>query len=365
MAGDHRGGDIGDVVALDTAVAGRRQDQPGRRRRRGFDGERQSGRGGRNVAGDIGLGGGQAVAAGGQGAASDRPGAASADHGGAEQRAAVVEGHGVAGRAGAGDRRGGDVGDVVALDTAVAGRRQGQPGRRRRRRHFEHRAIVVRPTRGCRAEQVPFGVDDQTGLRVRPVVAVEGDQSGRRAGVAAAGLGDLEHRAKAPPADFCRAEQVPFGVDDQTGLRATPVGAVETDQNGRRAGVDAVDFGDLEHSAIPRPAAVCRAEQVPGGIGDQTGLPAAPVGAVEGDQSGRRAGVAADGLGNLEHGATGCRAEQVAGGVGYQTGRRVGPGETVEGDQSGRRACVTADGLGDLERRATIINPPARGCRAE
>ena len=311
MAGDHRGGDIGDVVALDTAVAGRRQDQPGRRRRRGFDGERQSGRGGRNVAGDIGLGGGQAVAAGGQGAASDRPGAASADHGGAEQRAAVVEGHGVAGRAGAGDRRGGDVGDVVALDTAVAGRRQGQPGRRRRRRHFEHRAIVVRPTRGCRAEQVPFG------------------------------------------------------VDDQTGLRATPVGAVETDQNGRRAGVDAVDFGDLEHSAIPRPAAVCRAEQVPGGIGDQTGLPAAPVGAVEGDQSGRRAGVAADGLGNLEHGATGCRAEQVAGGVGYQTGRRVGPGETVEGDQSGRRACVTADGLGDLERRATIINPPARGCRAE
>ena len=37
---------------------------------------------------------------------------------------------------------------------------------------FEHRAVVVCPT-DCRAEQVPGGVGDQTGMRVCPVGAMK------------------------------------------------------------------------------------------------------------------------------------------------------------------------------------------------
>ena len=145
--------------------------------------------------------------------------------------------------------------------------------------------------------------------RAFPVGAVEADQCGRRAGVAAGGLGDLEHRAIAVrPTAVCRAEEVPGGVGDQTGNGFCPVGAIEADQCGRRAGVAAAGLGDLEHRAIAvRPAAACRAEEVPGGVGDQTGIRVCPVGAVEADQCGRRAGVAAAGLGDLEHRAIAVR----------------------------------------------------------
>ena len=46
----------------------------------------------------------------------------------------------------------------------------------------------------CRAEEVPGGVGDQTGKRIRPVCAVEADQRVRRVGAAAV-VDELEHRA--------------------------------------------------------------------------------------------------------------------------------------------------------------------------
>ena len=166
-----------------------------------------------------------------------------------------------------------------------------------------------------------------------PVGAVEADQSGRRAGVAGAGVGDLEHRAVAvrPAARLsCRTgsrrrrrsgrptglpRSVPLKLTSVVGVlasrrrcwrsrtpchrrsprrslscrtgprrrrrsdrhRVRPVGAVEADQRGRRAGVAGAGVGDLEHRAIAvRPARVCRAEQVPGGVGDQTGIRDSP-----------------------------------------------------------------------------------------
>ena len=48
----------------------------------------------------------------------------------------------------------------------------------------------------------------------------------RRQGNLKSAVGDLEHRTVAAcPALVCRAEEVPGGVGDQTGLRNSPVGA--------------------------------------------------------------------------------------------------------------------------------------------
>ena len=59
-------------------------------------------------------------------------------------------------------------------------------------------------------------------VRIGTIGAVEADQGGGGAGVAAGGLGDLEHRAVAVrPAAGCRAEQVAVGVGDQAGLTDT------------------------------------------------------------------------------------------------------------------------------------------------
>jgi len=76
---------------------------------------------------------------------------------------------------------------------------------------------------------------------VRSVDVVEVDQRGRRAGIAAGALGDLEHRAIAVgsvraiivgPAVVCRAEQISGGIENQARIQVRPIGTVEADQRG-------------------------------------------------------------------------------------------------------------------------------------
>src|SRR5271166_3788302 len=109
-------------------------------------------------------------------------------------------------------------------------------------------------------ERSPGGVGDQTGIRVRPVGAVEAEQRARRIG-AAAMVDELEHRASVVcPALGCRAEEVPGGVGDQTRIRILPVGAIEAEQRDGCVGAAAM-VDELEHRAIAiRPAVCCRAE---------------------------------------------------------------------------------------------------------
>jgi hypothetical protein len=45
------------------------------------------------------------------------------------------------------------------------------------------------------AEQIAVSIGDQAGICIRPIDTIKADQCGDRAGVAAGGLGDLEHRA--------------------------------------------------------------------------------------------------------------------------------------------------------------------------
>ena len=72
------------------------------------------------------------------------------------------------------------------------------------------------PSSHGRAEKVAVGVGDQAGLWERAVRAVEADQCGGRAGVAAGSLYDLEHRAVVVrAARLGGAEQVAVGVGDQ------------------------------------------------------------------------------------------------------------------------------------------------------
>src|SRR6516162_6130860 len=83
----------------------------------------------------------------------------------------------------------------------------------RQEEELEHRAAAIHPAATeCRAEQVAGGVGDQASKRSRAIGAIgeraEADEGGGSAGVAAGGLGDLEHRAAAiHPASLCRAEQ--------------------------------------------------------------------------------------------------------------------------------------------------------------
>jgi hypothetical protein len=81
------------------------------------------------------------------------------------------------------------------------------------------------------------GVGDQAAERLATVCAVEKDQGCGGAGVAVRGLGDLEHRAVVVrPARGCRAEQVAVGVGNQAAGRVATVCAVEADQGGGGAG---------------------------------------------------------------------------------------------------------------------------------
>ena len=59
-----------------------------------------------------------------------------------------------------------------------------------------------------------------------------------------------------------------MGVGDQGAGRIFTVGAAEGDQGGRDAGVAGGGLRDLEHRAVTAPEIFCRAEQVAVGIGN-------------------------------------------------------------------------------------------------
>ena len=85
-----------------------------------------------------------------------------------------------------------------------------------------------------------------------------------------AAIGDLEYRAVAVrPAGEVVPNRSPWAIGDQVAIRFGTVGAVKTDQGGRRAGV-AGGVSAISNT-VPRPFAppLCCAEQVAVGIGDQ------------------------------------------------------------------------------------------------
>ena len=135
-ADDGRSGVVGDAVALGAAVGGGGEGRWCRCwRRAGDDGDVKRSRGAGDIPGGVLFLGCDGMEPVGQRTVyRDRP-AAAADSGGAEQIAAAVEqlDEVAGGAAAAGDRRLGDVGDVVAGQAAVAGRCHGETGGRRRR----------------------------------------------------------------------------------------------------------------------------------------------------------------------------------------------------------------------------------------
>ena len=134
-SGDCRSGCVGDVVARGAAIAGRGQHRhPWRDGEDGVDGQAEC-RGGRGGSAGIALGRGQVVQAVSQCCRrGDRPSASHGDDGGADRggAGAIIEVDDVTRRAGADDRRHGQVGDVVARGPAVAGEGQARAGRRNR-----------------------------------------------------------------------------------------------------------------------------------------------------------------------------------------------------------------------------------------
>ena len=224
---------------------------------------------------------------------------------------------------------------------------------------FEHRAVTVGAAALGGAEQIPGGIDDHRAVRACAIRGIEVDQHGRRAGVTVGGLGDLEDRALIVGAVIDRrAEQVAGRIGNQTGIGVRAVGAVQAGQHGWCAGIGAAAIGQFEYRAVAEPAALGRAKQVPSGVGDQAGIGATSGRAVETGQHGWRAGVAGTGTDDLEDRAVAvcpaglCGAEQVAGGVGEQAALEAVTRAAVETGQIGRRGGVTCGCIGDLEHGA-------------
>jgi hypothetical protein len=89
--------------------------------------------------------------------------------------------------------------------------------------------IPFAPPAAVVANRSPWGVGDQAAEQIRAVSEVKGDQGSGGTGIAVGGLGNLDYRAVAAPAEYCRAEQVAVGVGDQAAVRKGTVGAVEAD----------------------------------------------------------------------------------------------------------------------------------------
>ena len=101
-----------------------------------------------------------------------------------------------------------------------------------------------------------------------PISSCKTDKGNRRAGVAALDLGDLEHRAVVvETAQIRRAKEVPGRVCDQAAIRDLSIRPREADESRRRAGVTSLGLGDLEHRAVAvDPTTSSRAEEVSSGI---------------------------------------------------------------------------------------------------
>jgi hypothetical protein len=164
--------------------------------------------------------------------------------------------------------------------------------RRSPRRNDLEYCAVERPVAVCGAEQVAVGIASRSPYGKVAVIEVDQGDEGAGVGVGA-GVHNLEHRTViVRPAKSCRAEQVPLGVKDQAAVRVGTVFAVEAEQGDGGAGVGVASLHDLEHRALTRPAAICRPEQVAGGVGDQAGGRVGTVGAaVEAGHGNEAAGV--------------------------------------------------------------------------
>ena len=222
-AGEGRRGDVGDVVGIGTAaVAAGGEGRFARGGRGGgVDGDGEAGRSPGGIAGDIGLLGGDGVAAVGQcRRRGDAPVAAAVGGSAADGGGAVIEGDRGPGLGGAGEGRSGDVGDVVGIGTAAVAaggeagddRGIGRPvdsdaegtavGTRQSVRGYEGIDIVsaVGDGTGVHTGDGPGAVIDGgggrgIGARVVAVVAVLVEEHPHRAGGVTGGAGAAEVQA--------------------------------------------------------------------------------------------------------------------------------------------------------------------------
>jgi hypothetical protein len=159
--------------------------------------------------------------------------------------------------------------------------------------------------------------------------------------------GQLEHRAQAVRSAIeCRAEEIPGGAGDQTASWVGPVLAVEADKGGEGVAASAVIYEFEYRAVIGRTTIHRRAEQIPGSVESQLANRLGPAAdAIEAGQRSQRVAACAI-VYELEHRAIAvraalrCRAEEVPHGIGDHTALWFRSARGAKRDDVGERGVL-------------------------